>query len=302
MLRRAIQPPADAAVGEARPAHEPVIGLLELIAVLGVVEEIGEVREQVEVVLEAVGAERGAGVPAATLPLDRRAVARRLSAISRIDQAKSPDASVCHRARRDLIGRVPRPAITHQRRRQAVARIAPRVANQPVELSQIVGLFPRAVAALEFERSEERAPADSRRRRDQHAAKGVVAAADPDDRTGERVRVVDVRGACGGKVAVLGEVRALRELDAARELRDEEVEIGIAVAVAVRRHVHRHPRDRRREVGAVIEVEAAQVVLVGLALAAVLADDDARYGFEDFAGAHDRPCIELARRDRALAG
>ena len=142
----------------------------------------------------------------------------------------------------------------------------------------------------------------SRRRRDQHAPEGVVAAADANDRTGERVRVVDVGGARGGEVAVLGEVRALRELDAARELGDEEVEIGIAVAVAVRRHVHRHASDRRREVGAVIEVEAAQVVLVGLALAAVLADDDARDGFEDFAGPHDRPRVELPRGDRALAG
>ena len=61
------------------------------------------------------------------------------------------------------------------------------------------------------------------------------------------------------------------------------------------------PATRRREVGAVIEVEAAQVVLVRLALAAVLADDDARHGFEHFAGAHDRPRVELPRRDRALA-
>ena len=74
------------------------------------------------------------------------------------------------------------------------------------------------------------------------------------------------------------------------------------MAVAVRRHVHRHARDRGCEVGPVIEVEAAQVVLVGLALAAVLADDDTRDGFEDFAGAHDRARVELPRGDRALAG
>ena len=116
ILRRPVHPPADAAVGESRAAHEAVIGLLELIAVLGVVEEIGEVREQVEVVLEAVGAERGAGVPIAALPLERGAVARRLAAIGRVDQAESADATVGHRARRDLIGRVPPPAITHHRR------------------------------------------------------------------------------------------------------------------------------------------------------------------------------------------
>ena len=56
-----------------------------------------------------------------------------------------------------------------------------------------------------------------------------------------------------------------------------------------------------REVGAVIEVEAAQEVLVGLALAAVLRDDDARHGLEHFAVAHERPLVELLRGDRALA-
>ena len=54
------------------------------------------------------------------------------------------------------------------------------------------------------------------------------------------------------------------------QLGDQEVEIRVALAVRVRRHVDRHAGDRRREVGAVIEVEAAQEVLVGLALAAVL--------------------------------
>ena len=117
----------------------------------------------------------------------------------------------------------------------------------------------------------------------------------------ERVRVVDVRGAGRREVALIREVRPLRELHAADELGDQEVEIRVAMAVAVRRHVHRHARDGRREVGAVIEVEAAQVVLVRLSLAAVLADDHARHGLEHFARAHDRPRVELPRRDRALA-
>ena len=50
-----------------------------------------------------------------------------------------------------------------------------------------------------------------------------------------------------------------------------------------------------------IEVEAAQVVLVRLALAAVLADDQARHRFEDFASPHHRACIQLRGRHRALA-
>ena len=72
-------------------------------------------------------------------------------------------------------------------------------------------------------------------------------------------------------------------LHAAHELRDEEVEVGIALAMAVRRHVHRHAGDGEGEVGAVVDVEAADVVLVRLPLAAVLADDDARHALGEVA-------------------
>ena len=51
-----------------------------------------------------------------------------------------------------------------------------------------------------------------------------------------------------------------------------------------------------------IEIESAQVVLVGLALAAVLADDDARHRLEHLAGTHHRPGVELTAGDGALAG
>jgi len=42
-----------------------------------------------------------------------------------------------------------------------------------------------------------------------------------------------------------------------------------------------------------IDVEAADVVLVGLALTAVLADDDARHRLVDLARAKDRPLLDL---------
>ena len=74
------------------------------------------------------------------------------------------------------------------------------------------------------------------------------------------------------------------------------------MAVAVGRHVDRHAGDGRGEVGAVVEVEPAQVVLVGLSLAAVLADDQPGYGLEHLGRAHHRAGVELTGGDRALAG
>jgi hypothetical protein len=66
--------------------------------------------------------------------------------------------------------------------------------------------------------------------------------------------------------------------------------------------VDQHAVHRGPEVGAVVEVEAAQVELVGLAFAAMLADDQAGNGFEHFAGPVHRACLELLLRDDAGVG
>ncbi len=53
--------------------------------------------------------------------------------------------------------------------------------------------------------------------------------------------------------------------------------------------IDRHALDAGREVRAVVEIEAAQVILVSLAPAGVGGDDHARHGLQDFGGAQDRP-------------
>ena len=60
--------------------------------------------------------------------------------------------------------------------------------------------------------------------------------------------------------------------------------------------------DRSGEIGAVIEVEAAQEVLVRLPVAAVLRDDQARHGLEDLAGAIERALFDLGGADGTLRG
>ena len=47
-------------------------------------------------------------------------------------------------------------------------------------------------------------------------------------------------------------------MQSADKLRDDEIEIGIALAMPVRAHVDRHVLERDVDIGAVIEVEAAQ--------------------------------------------
>jgi hypothetical protein len=69
----------------------------------------------------------------------------------------------------------------------------------------------------------------------------------------------------------------------------------------VARHVDRHAGDGRGEVGSVIQIEAAEKVLIGFPFTAMLRDDHARHGFEHFTVTHQRPLVELFRRDRPLA-
>ena len=124
------------------------------------------------------------------------------------------------------------------------------------------------------------------RRRRQGPRVPFAACLDVHDRSIEHRGVVDVRRAGGREVALIRVVRSFRKLHAGNQLGNQEVEIGIALTVPVGGHVDRDTAHRCGEVGAVIQIEPAQKVLVGFALAAVLRDDDAGHGLEHFAIAH----------------
>ena len=96
--------------------------------------------------------------------------------------------------------------------------------------------------------------------------------------------------------------RPLLEVDLVDQLGDEEVEIRVALPVRVAGQVHRHTVDREREVGAVIEVEPAQEVLVRLAVPRVLGDDHAGDGLEQLAAAEQRQILEVDLADGPLRG
>ena len=72
--------------------------------------------------------------------------------------------------------------------------------------------------------------------------------------------------------------------------------------MAVAGQVHRHARDGRAEVGAVIEVEATQEVLVGLAVTGMLRDDQAGHDLQQLAGAQARTVLQLLRGRDTAAG
>src|SRR5205823_3949374 len=104
----------------------------------------------------------------------------------------------------------------------------------------------------------------------------------------------------GGEIAYIRVERTLVVVDLLDQFRDEKIQIRVALAMSMRTQVDRHAVHRGGEIRSVIEIEAAQKILVGLAVAGMLRDDHAGNDLEQFAAAQERPRLELGRADDAL--
>ena len=91
------------------------------------------------------------------------------------------------------------------------------------------------------------------------------------------------------------------ELERVYQFRNDEIEIGVTLTVAVRRHIDRHTVDPGSEIRAVVEIEAAQKILVSLAATRVLCRDHAGHGFEQLGHFEHRPHEQIRSSDGALA-
>jgi hypothetical protein len=104
-----------------------------------------------------------------------------------------------------------------------------------------------------------------------------------------------------GEVSDVGEIRSLAHFQSADRFRNQEIQVGVALTVRVGGQIDRQVVPEYGHVGAVVEIVAAQIVLVGLAGAGVLHDGEAGCRFEDFRTICDRPSIEVLARDGHLA-
>ena len=89
-------------------------------------------------------------------------------------------------------------------------------------------------------------------------------------------------------------------MQGADQLGDHKIEVGIALAMRMGAHVDRHVVEPDIDIGAMVEIEAAQEILVGLALAAMLGDDQPRHDLERFAHAIDGLLLDLLTGDHPL--
>ena len=95
------------------------------------------------------------------------------------------------------------------------------------------------------------------------------------------------------EVADVGPVRSFADIQSAHGFGNEPVEIGVALAMGVGRQIDRYVVPECCQVGAVIEIPAAQVILIGLAGVGVHDHHQAGCRFEDFARPRDRPSVEI---------
>src|SRR4029077_8271266 len=114
--------------------------------------------------------------------------------------------------------------------------------------------------------------------------------------------IVDLNGAGGAEVAHLCVVWTLADIYRLDQLRDQEVDICVALPVAMCRHVDGHSVNLDGEISAVVKVEAAQEILVGLTLSGMLGDNQAGHDLQRLAGPQERYRVHLSAADTHGAG
>ena len=261
------------------------VHLAELIAIDGIVEEIGEIIVEPQRRVDHIGADLALPVLARLRPIARQREPARDATIGRIERTEPADQTLVDRALRHLIGRIPGVRIGHRRQREPVGRSALAVAQHAVQFAHIVRHVPRTIISDALEGREQRTRAHGRRSRRQRAAVAKAAERQFGDILRQPVDGVDGNGTRGGEVALVGEVRPFADVHRLHQLRNQEIDIGIALPVAVGRHVDRHAVDADGQIGAVVEIEAAQKILVGFALAGMLGHDQPRHHLQRFADA-----------------
>ena len=102
-------------------------------------------------------------------------------------------------------------------------------------------------------------------------------------------------------VADIGVIRTFLEIHPLHKLRDDGVHVRVALAVRVRRQVQRHIVDENGEIRAVVEIETAKIILVGLAAAGVLRDDEAGNRLQNFSRTKNRTILDFRCAHRSLS-
>ena len=200
----------------------------------------------------------------------------------RIDRAEPVDQALGDRRLGDLARRVPGRGVPAGRELEIARADLALPLDQRVALAEALRVVERPVGVGDLRRDQRAVGVVAAQLGARHADHAPVvllealragergAAGDPQRRAVDLVEGLELHRAGGVEVAEPRRVRALVDIDGRHRLRDQEVGVGVALAVAVARHVDRDAVGVDRDVGAVIGVEPADEVLIGLSAAGVL--------------------------------
>src|SRR2546421_466707 len=128
-----------------QPSRPTAVGLLKMIAVICIHQEVSEIGKEIEVVVKPIGHHFCGGVPVGAVPLRLQAVTLRTSAGTFVQRAEERHKSIIHGALRHLVARVPFAMITARRDAEAIAGVALAVSQNAVELLIIIRPAPWAI-------------------------------------------------------------------------------------------------------------------------------------------------------------
>ena len=237
-----------------------------------------------------------------TAPLQVGAVSTHVATIRGIDEAERVDRTLLHRALRNLVGRLIVDRIARQRGGESATRRTLVVAHERAIALGILVEIIGAVVHSGLQADQQFALADRGRTRQQGLPISILAERELGQALRQFVDVTQVGRARRREIPGVRVVRPLAVVHRTDQLGNDEVDVRVALAVAMRAHVDRKSVDLRIEIGTVIKVESPQEVLVRLALAAVLSDDQTGHELQQFTTAVDRTLFELIRRDIAFRG
>ncbi|MFO0624824.1 MAG: hypothetical protein U0325_04350 [Polyangiales bacterium] len=280
-------------VARGEPQHPGVVRLGVAVAP-GVLREAREVLAHEELAQKAIGAHRGARGAVGHVELHEDPVTRRRAALEGVVGAVEGHEAAVDVARAHHPGAVEaRDVRLREHAEGGVVRERPHVL--PVDRrARRRAVLAEAVAARELPRDEGLAalPAGREEREGPGGAEHPVLPAqehaallDPE---------VEPRAARDGEVTLPGVVGPFEHAQAVDHLGDHPVEVGVALPVHVRDVVRGHSADRELHVLPVLRVEAPEEDLVGLAVAAVLREEEPRREREELRGAAPRHRAQLA--------
>ena len=285
----------------------PTFSLLELIAVgtvaVGgkIIQAILKVRPQIKAGFQPPEIRLALRARPALGPFAGQTVTKGLAASARIQRAVAVDRSTVDSALGDLVGRGPLAGIGHAGQRKTVVAAALAITQQAVQLAIVFLDLPRAIVVEQLQGIEQIAAAHFRRTSQQSAGIAVLAQSHLRQRAVDFAEIVDMRRPGRGKIALLGVIRPFAVSDAVDQLRDQKIEVGITLAVGMAGHIDRDAADVGGEISAVIEIEATQEILVGLAVAGMLGNDQPRHHFQRLTWTQDRHGSQALTGDHPFA-